>query len=93
MFGSKVTLPQTGIVTNNAVMWFDPRPGNANSIKPGAVPLSNMCPTVIRRASGDVLALGASGGRRIMPAVMQLIAYLVDCGMSVEDAIHFRAWT
>ena len=89
MFGSKVTLPQTGIVTNNAVMWFDPRPGNANSIKPGAVPLSNMCPTVIRRASGDVLALGASGGRRIMPAVMQLIAYLVDCGMSVEDAIHF----
>lgn len=89
MFGSKVTLPQTGIVTNNAVMWFDPRPGTANSIRPGAVPLSNMCPTVIRRASGDVLALGASGGRRIMPAVMQLITYLVDCGMSVEDAIHF----
>ncbi|CAM2342982.1 gamma-glutamyltransferase family protein [Burkholderia vietnamiensis] len=89
MFGSKVTLPQTGIVMNNAVMWFDPRPGKANSIMPGAVPLSNMCPTVVKRATGDVLALGASGGRRIMPAVMQLIAYLVDCGMSIEDAIHF----
>ncbi|KGB93993.1 MULTISPECIES: gamma-glutamyltransferase family protein [Burkholderia] len=89
MFGSKVTLPHTGIVMNNAIMWFDPRPGKANSIKPGAVPLSNMCPTVIKRATGDVLALGASGGRRIMPAVMQLISYLIDCGMSIEDAIHF----
>ncbi|WP_176045602.1 gamma-glutamyltransferase [Burkholderia sp. BCC1644] len=89
MFGSKVTLPHTGIVMNNAVMWFDPRPGKANSIVPGAVPLSNMCPTVVKRATGDVLALGASGGRRIMPAVMQLITYLIDCGMSIEDAIHF----
>jgi gamma-glutamyltranspeptidase/glutathione hydrolase len=72
MSGSKVTLPQTGIVMNNAVMWFDPRPGSVNSIMPGAVPLSNMCLTVVKRATGDVLALGASGGRRIMPAVMQL---------------------
>src|SRR3546814_3346077 len=34
------------------------------------------------------VALGASGGRRIMPAVMQIVSMLVDCGMELEDAFH-----
>lgn len=89
MFGSKVMLPGTGIVMNNAMMWFDPRPDRPNSITPGAVPLSNICPTIVKRANGDVIALGASGGRRIMPAVMQLVVYLINCGMSIEEAMHF----
>ena len=32
--------------------------------------------------------MGASGGRRIFPAVMQLISFLVDYRMSVDQAIH-----
>ena len=31
---------------NNGVMWFDPVPGKPISIRGGAKPLSNMCPTV-----------------------------------------------
>ncbi len=88
MFGSKVMLPDTGILLNNGVMWFDPRPGQPNSMAPGKRPLSNMCPTIVRREDGWQVALGASGGRRIMPAVFQLISYLVDFGMSVDDAMH-----
>lgn len=34
------------------------------------------------------LALGASGGRRIMPAVMQLVSFLVDFGLDREEAFH-----
>ena len=87
-FGAKVMLPQTGILLNNGIMWFDPRPGAPNSIAPGKRPLSNMCPTVVELADGRRAALGASGGRRILPAVAQLLSFLADFGMSVDDAAH-----
>ncbi len=88
LFGSKVTLPQTGIVMNNGMMWFDPRPGHPNFIAPGKRPLSNMCPVILLRSDGQRFALGASGGRRIMPAVFQLISFLTDYRMTVDEAIH-----
>ena len=73
---------------NNGIMWFDPRPGQPNSIGPGKRPLSNMCPAIVETPNGLRIALGASGGRRILPAVLQLICFLVDHGMSAEQAIH-----
>lgn len=85
LFGSKVVLPGSGILMNNGVMWFDPRPGRPNSMAPGARPLSNMCP-VIARDGTRRLALGASGGRRIMPAVMQILSFVLDHGMTLEEA-------
>ena len=42
-----------------------------------------MCDRVGRRT-----AIGASGGRRIMSSVLQLLSFLTDCQMSVHDAIH-----
>ena len=88
IFGSRVVLPGTGILMNNGMMWFDPRPGRPNSIAPGKRPLSNMCPTVVERADGLRFAVGASGGRRIMAAVFQLVSFLVDYAMSMDDAMH-----
>ena len=87
-FGAKVMLPETGVLMNNGIMWFDPRPGEANSIAPGKRPLSNMCPTIVALADGRLAALGASGGRRILPAVAQLLSFLADFGMSLDDAAH-----
>ena len=87
-FGAKVMLPETGILLNNGIMWFDPRPGRPNSIAPGKRPLSNMCPTVVELADGRRAGLGASGGRRILPAVAQLLSFLADFGMSPDDAAH-----
>ena len=87
-FGSKIILPQSGILMNNDIMWFDPRPGQPNSIGPGKRPLSNMCPAIVETPNGLRIALGASGGRRILPAVLQLICFLVDHGMSAEQALH-----
>ena len=88
LFGSRVMFPGTGVLMNNGVMWFDPRPGRPNSIAAGRRPLANMCPVVVERRGGERFALGASGGRRIMPAVMQLVSYLVDVGLDLESAFH-----
>ncbi len=88
LFGSKVLLPGTGVLMNNGIMWFDPRPGRPNAIAPGVRPLSNMCPVAVTRGGAPWFALVASGGRRILPAVFQLVSFLVDGGLSLEQAIH-----
>ncbi|MFO1349370.1 MAG: gamma-glutamyltransferase [Gammaproteobacteria bacterium] len=88
VFGSRVMLPATGILMNNGIMWFDPRAGKPNSLAPGKCPLSNMCPTIVQRGDGFHFATGASGGRRIMPAVLQLASFMVDYGMDIDAAFR-----
>lgn len=87
-FGSRVMLPESGVLMNNGIMWFDPRPGTPNSIGAAKRPLSNMLPTLVMDQDKPWLAIGASGGRRIMPAVMQLLSFLIDYGMELEAAFH-----
>jgi gamma-glutamyltranspeptidase/glutathione hydrolase len=87
IFGAKVMLPESGFLMNNGILWFDPEPGKPNSLAPGKRCLMNVCP-VIGETAAARFALGASGGRRILPAVMQLVSFLVDHGMSLEDAFH-----
>jgi len=89
LFGSRVLLPETGITMNNGIMWFDPRPGRPNSLAAGAHGLCNMCPMIVVRNDGLRFALGASGGRKILPAVYQLVSFMVDQGMDVETAMHW----
>lgn len=88
--GSRFVLPETGVLMNNGMMWFDPRPGSANAIAPGARPLCNMCPVVVTPADGGLprYGAGASGGRRILASVYQMLAFTLDSGMSLDDAAH-----
>jgi gamma-glutamyltranspeptidase / glutathione hydrolase len=87
-FGSRYVLPQTGILMNNGIMWFDPRPGRPNSIGPNKRALTNMCPLVAAKNGRPWFGLGASGGRHILAAVLQLASFIVDFGMSPEKAAH-----
>ncbi|MCR8725771.1 gamma-glutamyltransferase family protein [Frigidibacter sp. ROC022] len=87
-FGSKVSLQSSGLLMNNGMFWFDPEPGHANSIGPGKYPLTNACPMMVRRGRKPVLALGAAGGRRVPPSILQTISFVIDHGMSLEDAAH-----
>ncbi|MDE2007202.1 MAG: gamma-glutamyltransferase [Rhodospirillales bacterium] len=86
--GSRVVLPRTGVLMNNGVMWFDPRPDQPNSIAPGKRPLTNMLPVILRRDGAPWIAAGASGGRRILAAVAQVISFLATFGMEIEAAAH-----
>ncbi|HEV8681081.1 MAG TPA: gamma-glutamyltransferase [Stellaceae bacterium] len=87
-FGSRYVLPQTGILMNNGVMWFDPRPGLPNSLAPGKRALTNMCPLVAARDGRARFGVGASGGRRILAAVVQLASFIIDFAMTPEAAAH-----
>ena len=88
IFGSRLMLPGSGIMMNNGIMWFDPEPGKPNSLGPDKRCLANMCPTVLERSDGAVFALGASGGRKIMPSVAQLTSMVLDYGMDLDTALH-----
>lgn len=92
VFGSKVVSGKTGILMNNGTLWFDPVPGRPNSIAPGKRPLSNMCPVIaIRDAPGrapSVLGIGAAGGRKILPAVAQILWRTHFFRETLEEAFH-----
>ncbi|SKA22239.1 gamma-glutamyltranspeptidase / glutathione hydrolase [Enhydrobacter aerosaccus] len=88
LFGSGVMLPKTGITMNNGMLWFDPEPNRPNSIAPGKRPLCNICPVVVVKNGEPWFCIGASGGRRIVPAVTQLSLMLIDRGLDVEAAFH-----
>lgn len=87
IFGSKVVSPSTGLLLNNGIMWFDPEQGKPNSLAPGKRCLMNVCPVIGEKAPRR-FALGASGGRKIMPAVGQISSFLMDYGMSMQEAIE-----
>ena len=88
IFGSKYTLPSSGILMNNGIMWFDPEPGGPNSLGAGKRCLTNYTPVIAEGADGRMLAVGASGGRRILPAVLQLLSLSMDFGMDLDTAFH-----
>ena len=92
IFGSRVVSPSTGVLLNNGIMWFDPEPGKPNSLAPDKRCLGNYCPVVGEThgetGDGRRFALGASGGRKIVGTVLQLASFMMDHGMSLEEAFH-----
>ena len=86
-FGAKFTTPGTGIMHADAMVWFNPHPGTANSVGPRKRPLCNMGTLLVRKDERPFMALGASGGRRIIGCLVQIISNVVDFGMSMQSAI------
>ncbi|MGN6697606.1 MAG: gamma-glutamyltransferase [Thermomicrobiales bacterium] len=93
-FGSKVTVPGTGMLLDNCMVLMDPTPGRTNSIVGGKRILSSMSPTIVLRDGAPYFALGTPGGKRIFAAVTQAILNVIDHGMTLQEAIEApRAWT
>ncbi|MGW5157929.1 gamma-glutamyltransferase [Nonomuraea wenchangensis] len=86
LFGSRIVEPGTGILLNDGMMYFDPRPGHVTSVAPGAAGLSAVSPLILEGPGGAEATLGASGGRRIISAIAQIAARWHD-GAGIQDAI------
>jgi gamma-glutamyltranspeptidase / glutathione hydrolase len=83
LFGSRMVLPQSGILMNNGVNWLDPRPGRPNSMAPNRRVLANYTPAILQ-SPGSVMGVGGCGGRKIIPAVFQLLAMRADFGLDMD---------
>lgn len=96
-FGSKVVIPGTGVVMNNEMDDFSAQPGvanyfglvgaEANAIAPGKRPLSSMSPTLVLKDGKPIISIGASGGPKIITAVLLELVCLLDLDMSPEAAL------
>lgn len=92
-FGSKVTVPGTGMLLNNCMQLMDPVPGRTNSIAPGKRILSSMSPTIVLRDNQPFMTLGTPGALRIFGSVFQAIVNVIDHGMTLQQAVEApRAW-
>ena len=86
-FGSGVIVPGTGILMNNHMDDFVPKPGSANSIEPGKRPLSSMSPTLMIDPEGrPFMTIGAPGATRIIGAVASVISNVIDHKMPIQQA-------
>jgi gamma-glutamyltranspeptidase / glutathione hydrolase len=94
LFGARYIIPGTGMVPNNYMNNFDPRPGNALSVEPGKRVTTSMSPVMALRDGRVVFALGLPGGKKIFPSAMQALINLIDHGMSLQEAVEApRIWT
>ena len=87
LFGSMVTVPGTGVLLNDGMVWFNPKPGTANSVAGGKRSLVNMGPMIVLKCGKPFLGIGAPGGQRIISCLVQVLSNVVDHGMSIQDAI------
>jgi gamma-glutamyltranspeptidase/glutathione hydrolase len=94
LFGAKILIPGLGIVPNNYMNLYDPRPGHALSLAPGKRVTTSMSPMMALRDGRLVYALGLPGGKKIFPSALQALINLIDHGMSLQEAVEApRVWT
>jgi gamma-glutamyltranspeptidase/glutathione hydrolase len=96
-FGSKVIVPDTGVVLNNQMDDFSIQPGkpnafnlvggDANSPEGGKRPLSSMSPTIIMKHNRPIMTLGAAGGPTIISQVVLTATNVLDLHDDLGKAI------
>ena len=86
-FGSMVRVPGTGIILNNSMQNFDPRPEHPNHIQAGKMPIF-AAPSLVAARDGKATFAGAgSGGYRIETGVRPTFINAIDHGMPLQEAI------
>ncbi|KAF1845789.1 gamma-glutamyltranspeptidase [Cucurbitaria berberidis CBS 394.84] len=101
LFGSKLVVPETGVIMNNEMNDFSiPNttnafgyiPSAANFIRPGKRPLSSISPVIVEHlnatlANAFYVAIGAAGGSRIITATIQNLIHILDGKLTTVEAL------
>ena len=96
-FGSLLLVEPFGFMLNNEMDDFSSpsgvnvyglRQSDKNLPEPGKRPLSSMSPTIVERDGTPILALGASGGPRIISSVVQVLLHILWYGDEPIEALN-----
>jgi gamma-glutamyltranspeptidase/glutathione hydrolase len=86
-FGSCVYVPEVGVILNNSMVNFDPRPEQLNSIQPGKIPIFAAPVLAMAKDGQAAYASSGSGGYRIETGVLHAMMHTLDFGMDVQPAV------
>lgn len=81
LMGSKVASKKNGFVLATTMGPY------LGEMKPGERASSHISPIIVLKDGKPFLALGAAGGARIVPAIVQVISRVIDQGMTLEQAL------
>ncbi len=84
--GAGVMTPGLGFLYNNFLGHFNPLRGYHNSIAPRKR-MGGGSPTIVYRGGAPWMAIGSSGGSRLISSVFQTLLNIVVFGMSPQDAV------
>jgi gamma-glutamyltranspeptidase/glutathione hydrolase len=84
--GAGVMTPSLGFLHNNFLGQFNVLRGYHDSIAPGKR-MGGGCPSILFKEGSPWLAIGSSGGPRLISAVFQTILNVSVFGMPLQDAV------
>jgi len=97
-FGSKVVIPQTGVIMNNEMDDFSIMPGvpnafgligsDSNKIEGGKRPLSSMSPTIVLKNNKPILTSGAAGVPTIISQTTLNVLRVLEYGTHIDKALE-----
>ncbi|GAB7353304.1 hypothetical protein MBLNU459_g3803t1 [Dothideomycetes sp. NU459] len=98
LFGSRLMVPETGVILNNEMNDFSIPgtknafgfvPSPANYVRPGKRPLSSISGSIVEHAANGSLyyATGSAGGSRIITATLQTLWHVLDQRLTGAQAL------
>lgn len=87
-FGSGVVIPETGILLNDFLYWFDLDADSPNVVAPHKKVEMCLSPGMIWKNDRVFACMGTPGSHGIMETTPQFMSNLMDFGMSIQAAIE-----
>ena len=86
-YSAGVVVSGTGVLLNNMLGEIELNPAGLHALEPGARMRSNMAPSILRSADGDIVSFGTGGADRITSALAQVWVNIVSLEMPLEASI------
>ena len=86
-FGSGIMVPGTGIMLNDQMRNYSRRKYSPNFLMPGKRMRSTQAPTIVVKDGELIFALGSPGNYRIITTIIQLLVFVIDFDLELEEAL------
>jgi gamma-glutamyltranspeptidase / glutathione hydrolase len=91
-FGSGLIVEGTGVLLNNRMTYWHLEEAHPDVLRPGKRVRHTMNPYMVRKHGRLVLVGGTPGADTQVQTNLQVISHVLDCGLSVQEAVEAPRW-